>query len=168
MTANQDAAPRQETAFSKVVELLGVSKDNSFWETMAITAFVMGALTIVSFSAPFDASYWRRVGMMFAIALGAWMGGGALGFLFGVPRYKSAPDSQAVASMAGTTQQAIAFIPNTNLEQISDWLTKIIVGATLVQLEPIGSSFVRFCLWTATVIKQRTLPDARSASCCRE
>jgi hypothetical protein len=38
-------------------------------------------------------------------------------------------------------------IPNTNLEQISDWLTKVIVGATLVQLTNIPSAAAR--LFTA-------------------
>ena len=57
--------------------------------------------------------------------------GWVVGFLFGIPRTLSAnttansPDSAAPRS--GT---------NTNLEQISDWLTKIIVGVTLVQIGP--------------------------------
>ncbi|NNU15074.1 hypothetical protein HK107_01890 [Parvularcula sp. ZS-1/3] len=33
-----------------------------------------------------------------------------------------------------------AIASNTNLEQISDWLTKIIIGASLVQLRPIATS----------------------------
>lgn len=49
--------------------------------------------------------------------------GGLLGFLFGIPR------SLAVAG--GRTE---GLTSNTNLEQISDWLTKILVGLGLVEL----------------------------------
>jgi hypothetical protein len=48
-----------------------------------------------------------------------------LGFLFGIPRTLSG------AQDAKTT---ISYQVNTNLEQISDWLTKIIVGVGLTQL----------------------------------
>ena len=46
--------------------------------------------------------------------------GWALGFLFGIPR----------AAATGTSTHI-----NTNLEQISDWLTKILVGVGLTQLQ---------------------------------
>ena len=45
--------------------------------------------------------------------------GGVLGFLFGIPR---------------TLQNGV----NTNLEQISDWLTKILVGVALIQIRAIA------------------------------
>jgi RTX calcium-binding nonapeptide repeat (4 copies) len=61
------------------------------------------------------------------IAGGAFLIGGLFGFLFGIP--KSLTDSAVATNPA----QARAFKPNTNLEDISDWLTKIIVGLTLVQ-----------------------------------
>jgi len=60
------------------------------------------------------------------IAAGAFLVGGLFGFLFGIPK-SLATDS------ATNPAQARAFKPNTNLEEISDWLTKIIVGLTLVQ-----------------------------------
>jgi hypothetical protein len=54
--------------------------------------------------------------------------GGLLGFIFGVP--KSLTDGNATAGGASDhTSQT-----NTNLEQISDWLTKILVGAGLTSL----------------------------------
>lgn len=57
--------------------------------------------------------------------------GALLGFLFGIPRTlqrESAPTSEAPT----------IYLANTNLEQISDWLTKILVGITLVQIGSIG------------------------------
>ena len=55
--------------------------------------------------------------------------GGFLGFLFGIPRYASDP---------AVSGQDDKYSANTNLEQISDWLTKIIVGAGLTQFRAIG------------------------------
>lgn len=63
------------------------------------------------------------------------LGGGLLGFLFGIPRTLSNDTG------SGFSEVSSRLVANTNLEQISDWLTKIIVGATLVQL---GSLTRRF------------------------
>jgi hypothetical protein len=53
--------------------------------------------------------------------------GALLGFLFGIPQY-FAGAADAHAANARATYQ-----PNTNLTQVSDWLTKIIIGVGLVQ-----------------------------------
>jgi hypothetical protein len=68
----------------------------------------------------------------FAVALlvasGAFLAGGLLGFLFGIPRSLAGAESGERDAAKGP-----AYRPNTNLEQISDWLTKILVGVGLVQ-----------------------------------
>jgi len=51
--------------------------------------------------------------------------GAILGLMFGIPRY---------SEQRGVD---IAVAPNNNLEQISDWLTKMIVGISLVQFDVI-------------------------------
>lgn len=56
--------------------------------------------------------------------------GATVGFLFGIPR-AAAPGKIAEG---GGDLRAQAGRPNTNLEEVSDWLTKIIVGLTLVNL----------------------------------
>src|ERR1700677_651140 len=58
-------------------------------------------------------------GCLWALACTA--AGSLIGIVFGVPR--SANDSDAV---------------NTNMEQISDWLTKLLVGAGLVELKDLS------------------------------
>ncbi len=70
--------------------------------------------------------------------------GGGLGFLFGIPRgiegareNGSKGGSPLAPMAAGVAGSAI----NTNLVQISDWLTKILVGAALTQLKPILKLF---------------------------
>jgi tetratricopeptide (TPR) repeat protein len=60
--------------------------------------------------------------------------GGTIGFLFGIPRtlQNEQPGSpQAGAGEGSGYEQRV----NTNLEQISDWLTKILVGLGLTQLQ---------------------------------
>jgi hypothetical protein len=61
---------------------------------------------------------------------GAFLLLGALtGFLFGVPRVRSTSDSSnSETSKSPLTFSLRGYQANTNLEQISDWLTKIIVG----------------------------------------
>lgn len=65
---------------------------------------------------------WARVGVGGMFALAAMTSGGLLGFLFGIPR-----------GLQGNPSGM-----NTNLEQISDWLTKILVGVALIQLGTIA------------------------------
>lgn len=66
-------------------------------------------------------------GLMLAGASG--LVGAFMGFLFGIPRSKQLQGQ--VLAEDGNSQRE--YLENTNLEQISDWLTKIIVGLTLVQ-----------------------------------
>ncbi len=64
--------------------------------------------------------------------------GGFLGFLFGIPRAKQIP----AAPTPEDGKAAREYLENTNLEQISDWLTKIIVGITLVEFGAIRDLMV--------------------------
>jgi hypothetical protein len=92
------------------------------------------------------------VGLMAAGA--ALLAGGLLGFLFGVPYIRDKGDGASRTSGdSGGTESAqtaassrkeerdddgeIAYRPNTSLEQIIDWLTKIIVGVSLVEFRSI-------------------------------
>lgn len=61
----------------------------------------------------------------------ALMAGGLLGFLFGIPRAL-----QQEHDAAGK----VGYRANTNLEQISDWLTKILVGVGLTQIPAIRTA----------------------------
>jgi hypothetical protein len=76
---------------------------------------------------------WSHLGMALCLSGGATAAGGLFGFLFGIPRVlqkNGKSPSEDPGSMAAS---------NTNLEQVSDWLTAIIIGASLVQLESIGN-----------------------------
>ena len=103
-----------------------------------IAAAILGALGLVAlilFATVVDphlaviASAILFAGASFAV-------GGVIGFLFGVPR--------TLTSDAGPDERAASRIrPNTNLEQVSDWLTKLLIGATLVELRNIPSGAAR-------------------------
>lgn len=62
-------------------------------------------------------------------------GGAAIGFLFGFPRAEKYRFNKA--SDAEHKLTANSYSDNTNLEEVSDWLTKIIVGLTLIKLNTI-------------------------------
>ena len=94
-------------------------------------------------------SYGRDIGSGRFAVIGVFMCGTALllgglvGFLFGIPRTLGADSggAEGVAASgagAGSSKMRPQFGPNTNLEQISDWLTKVLVGATLVEMGNIG------------------------------
>jgi hypothetical protein len=104
-----------------------------FWEVIALAAFMLGLIIIAVYGYAVG-----KKGLVFAVlgitAAASWLAGSLLGFLFGVPRFQSERvQTRDVVDPA-------TYIPNTNLEQISDWLTKLIVGAALVQVREIGDA----------------------------
>jgi predicted secreted protein len=58
--------------------------------------------------------------------------GGLLGFLFGIPRTLQQEASQATEQNRKDRPQETNYAVNTNLDQISDWLTKILVGVSQI------------------------------------
>ncbi|MFF2143534.1 hypothetical protein [Kitasatospora sp. NPDC058190] len=70
---------------------------------------------------------WQALGGGLVVSGASTVVGGALGFLFGVPRVKS-----------GSGEPQGSYAPNTNLEQVSDWLTKVLLGVGLTQLGSLG------------------------------
>jgi hypothetical protein len=92
------------------------------------------ALFLLGFASGFG--YWQ-VAVLLAMAL--FVAGGLIGFLFGIPKVVTGTDD----SRAGTSRGR-ALDVNTNLEQISDWLTKIIVGLGLIELRQLPDLLSRF------------------------
>ena len=100
-----------------------------------------GILAIIAFSISAGVAAWLSVlAVATAIALGAMVVGLFVGFLFGIPRTAVSANSittTAVATGLAGQSSAAPTVPdhqvNTNLQEISDWLTKIIVGVSLVE-----------------------------------
>jgi hypothetical protein len=95
--------------------------------------FPLAALGIYCFNLP--TSGWMAYGAAAMVFAASFFVGCLLGFLFGIPRALSGDAEK------GSGEQHSRLTTNTNLEQVSDWLTKIIVGATLVQLGPLTRRF---------------------------
>jgi hypothetical protein len=104
--------------------------------------FLIG-VGLVSLLIPAWAQEWAlgRTAALNVIGAGLFLAGAStvagslVGFMFGVPQYRRPNSASPQPSQPLTTS------PNTNLEQISDWLTKIIVGIGLTQLPAIGKFF---------------------------
>jgi hypothetical protein len=90
-------------------------------------AIVLGVLGIAFYASQFSAREALSVASIAGLVAGASLAsGGVIGFLFGIPR--TLQDERPTQG-GGTVYRA-----NTNLEQISDWLTKILVGVGLTQI----------------------------------
>lgn len=113
--------------------------------TWALGVFFFGGLFIAWWC-----SGWKCPAILWALACSA--AGTLAGFLFGIPRVvqynappqnpgNTAPDKAATNSETKPVESSYQI--NTNLEQVSDWLTKIIVGLGLVELRRIDDYLVR-------------------------
>jgi hypothetical protein len=112
------------------------------------SALVFWSVALARKDTPFSANVF---GLGLFLLGGAALVGGVLGLLFGIP--KSVSDPAAAAPLPSRTatddstkeqsdeRQRSNYSVNTNLEQISDWLTKIIVGVGLTELTTIRAQF---------------------------
>jgi len=87
---------------------------------------------IYAFNTP--GSHWSYVAVGMLTALAAVLLGFFAGFLIGVPRVVSSGQARLSAGR---------FSPSTNLAEISDWLTKLLLGAGLVSLSHLGGPIGR-------------------------
>jgi hypothetical protein len=120
--------------------------DATRWIATAIIAFAVVGIVGVSLwsfgqARAAGVSRWtiflQNIGLYGLIACAAGAAGALFGFLFAIPRTREA------ASVAGRTDDPTAvkqavLVANTNLERVSDWLTTLLLGATLVQIQPLA------------------------------
>jgi hypothetical protein len=83
------------------------------------------------------ALFTQRLGLYLLVAAAAAAVGGVGGFLFGIPRAREISETVAQQGHDPTKTRRAVLAANTNLERVSDWLTTLLVGATLVQIKPI-------------------------------
>jgi hypothetical protein len=83
------------------------------------------------------------IGADLLVAGAAASAGALFGFVFGIPRTLDPASRAAVATataQGGSGAASTALMAaNTNLERISDWLTTLLIGATLVQIKDIAA-----------------------------
>lgn len=94
----------------------------------------------------------------------AWLTGGFLfGFIFGIPKVIAATTSGTNPALnAPPNVDSPKLKVNTNLEDISDWLTKILVGATLTQIVKIPGAISRAATFMSA--NDLTLPVSFNAA----
>jgi hypothetical protein len=93
--------------------------------------------------------------LMVAVMAAAMSVGALIGFLFGLPRF--AYSARLVAPQEGaatggtktpaTNATSVDYRPSTNLDDIADWLSKIIVGLGLIQLRSAGTYLENITTW---------------------
>ena len=89
----------------------------------------VAALLIFAIQASFPLGYMAILGAGLAVLGAGFALGAFVGFLFGIPRRL-----QEQARQPADEADDLPYAGNSSLEQISDWLTKIIVGVGLTQL----------------------------------
>lgn len=92
-------------------------------------ALVMLAANLAGFAVIAIGPWWS--GTLYLWAMGSLATGALVGFVFGVPRWIAARGKAA-------TGERTRYEPNTNIEKLSDWLTKMLVGVGLVELHELG------------------------------
>ncbi|MGY4198912.1 tetratricopeptide repeat protein [Bradyrhizobium sp. USDA 4520] len=146
-----------------------------FFGMLLLLVFIYSIAASITSASP--AAFFHVIGVLLALILAAAAAGGLLGFLFGIPRslqrssigqLPGAVLDPITRSDAGSrspgeplvNQAAVAAVSlpfyssNTNLEDISDWVTKIIVGLGLIQAKSIISR-----LWAAASSFKAAIPD---------
>jgi hypothetical protein len=121
-----------ETAKSKGTSRVSWLKHTTTWLVFLALVLLLGGtawIWIYAFNTP--GSHWSYIAVGMLTALAALMAGFLAGFLIGVPRSVSSGQVR----LSGNDQK---FSPSTNLAEISDWLTKLLLGAGLVSLSRLG------------------------------
>jgi hypothetical protein len=120
-----------------------------------IIGIVLGTLWIVGYA--WQCSVWPQFINILGVSCmlsGAFLISGALlGFLFGFPHTRpqvpSGPIPTPGQEKPKETAGAGSHETNTNLDQISDWLTKILVGVGLTQITSLPAVLKRYALYAA-------------------
>ena len=146
-------AADQEKKFPRLealCKLYSVNRGNSSEPGQAGTRQVMlwlggpALIGLIVYTLPISGKV-LALGLLTAVS--AFAVGAIVGFVFGIPRSTAATSSTAGKDAANgkkgpatETELAQHFSPNSNLEQISDWLTKILVGVGLVQIHQVSGA----------------------------
>lgn len=122
------------------------SEQPSIKDNIQLISFVVGAAIISGLFIVAYQQYGKGSPIAVLWSLACLMAGSFIGFLFGIPRIlqnDTTTHGATAAAKAGNNNtsgeqpSASSYRANTNLDQISDWLTKIVVGVGLINLQKV-------------------------------
>lgn len=130
MATKTDARTNARTDAERSAPTKGLQTQDLYWIWTLAGAMTLGLGAIVLFTTtvPNTGGRWASAAAAFLLAGACLLSGGLVGFLFGIPR--ALQNDEEERDDSGRSR----YRANTNLEQISDWLTKILVGVGLTQL----------------------------------
>jgi hypothetical protein len=123
-------------------------QENTQWLTRLVWVAAFGMGIVVLYAVQFQDWVMARVASTAAVGLmaagAAWLVGALFGFIFGLPHSREVTVIQPQNSLPHDSDSSVSqsYVPDryqrsTSLEQVSDWLTKMIVGVGLTQLDKI-------------------------------
>src|SRR5665647_3653800 len=112
--ATQNLSALSTEALQKITSNL----NNTLW-----LGIITGFSGIIGYTLNLQKAGWKVLFLFILIASASYISGFFLGFLFGIPKRNTDKES--------------AYNLSTNLVDISDWLTKIIIGLGLVEIRRI-------------------------------
>ena len=140
MAQKPDVRPgRKQSFFARIVTWLNVDSPQGLTRQLFVFisflfALFLAAFTLLGWAQSCNGKQWLQITVAAMLISAASVGAGwLLGFLFGLPR-----STQKTGDPA-----AFGISANTNLLDVSDWLTKIIVGISLVQIGNLPSALGR-------------------------
>jgi len=111
---------------------LGLLSQLTFWLAfLALAGPVLGIIPIFVYAFTTPGTHGTYLGVGVLTALASFLVGCLTGFLFGIPRVVSSGQARLATSSE--------YAPSSNLAEVSDWLTKLLLGAGLVQLTHLGT-----------------------------
>ncbi|MBC3916341.1 hypothetical protein H8L32_02470 [Undibacterium sp. CY18W] len=158
-TATSAIAVSRRSWFDKIF-----GKHDELNDVWRINTLLLPLLGIAIFAAGCVGWNANAVGPVLLWVFASLAAGGTAGFLFGIPKSgisttapasasshaEAVPEATNTSMRGDATQRAR---PNTNLEEVSDWLTKILVGLTLVNLKDLQTEVGRISLNAAAAIR---------------
>lgn len=127
--------------------------DKRPWLAPSNGGILLGLIFLCAFGISLHSLYDLAVAVFLAFACSAV--GAIAGFVFAIPRsIQGANDSQSASQKGGTAPKYTA---NTNLEQISDWVTKIFVGLGLTEIGTIPSKLTSLAEYSAKAFNAPTV-----------
>lgn len=107
----------------------GVSSSFLLIFSVLIASVIVCVAVVAIYACSLPSASKEAFSTLFMVAVSSYTVGNILGLIFGIP--KTVQDQTGKTSQ----QKKLVYHVNTSLEQISDWLTKMIIGAGLVELK---------------------------------